>query len=174
LPAAWAGPSFIGAMTPEPPASALSPEQEQDEDLAAALKLWVVLSRAQKAVQARARRDIERHGVGVSEFAVLELLFHRGSLTTGQVGERVLLTRGSTTYVVDKLATRGLVARRVCAEDQRITYLDLTDAGRRLIGEIFPEHAEAIRRATSALSLDEKRECIDMLRRLGKAAATEE
>ncbi len=171
MPPAGTRPSFIGAMTPEPRASAFSADQEHDDDLAASLKLWVVLTRAQKALAAHSRRDIERHDMGVSEFAVLELLFHRGPLTTGQVGDRVLLTSGSTTYVVDKLVSRGLVGRSVCAEDQRITYLELTDAGRALIREVFPEHAEAVRRATRALTLEEKRACVALLKRLGKGAA---
>jgi MarR family 2-MHQ and catechol resistance regulon transcriptional repressor len=74
------------------------------------------------------------------------------------------------TYVVDKLARRGLLARRRCGEDQRVTYVAITPAGRHLMAGIFPQHAEAIRRAAAGLTAEEKRAAIALLKRLGLAA----
>jgi MarR family 2-MHQ and catechol resistance regulon transcriptional repressor len=139
-----------------------------DRDLS--LKLWVVLARANQAVAARSRDDIERHGLTASEFGTLEVLYHKGDLPVGEIRSRVLLTSGSMTYVVDKLAGRGLVTRRHCPQDQRVTYVGLTPAGRRLVASIFPEHAEAIRQATAGLAPGEKRLIIALLKRLGLAA----
>lgn len=135
------------------------------------LKLWVVLSRAYRAIARQLRRDVERHGLVVSEFGTLEVLYHKGDLPVGDVSERVLLTSGSMTHVIDKLERRGLLARRRCSEDQRITYLTITPAGRALMTAIFPAHAEAIRRATAGLGPDEKRILVSLLKRLGLAAA---
>jgi MarR family transcriptional regulator, 2-MHQ and catechol-resistance regulon repressor len=135
------------------------------------LKLWVVLARAYNALARQSRRDIEQHGLVVSEFAALEVLYHKGDLPVGDVSERVLLTSGSMTHVVDKLERRGLLARRRCLEDQRVTYLSITPAGRALMAAIFPAHAEAIRRATGGLGADEKRTLASLLKRLGLAAA---
>lgn len=135
------------------------------------LKLWVVLARAYHALARQSRRDIQRHGLLASEFAALEVLYHKGDLPVGNVSERVLLTSGSMTHVVDKLERRGLLARRRCAEDQRVTYLAITPTGRALMASIFPAHAEAIRRATAALGADEKRTLVSLLKRLGLAAA---
>jgi MarR family 2-MHQ and catechol resistance regulon transcriptional repressor len=151
--------------------SAASPSR--DEDTAAALKLWVVLNRAQRAIGERARRDIERQGLRPTEFAVLEALFHRGPLTLGQVGERVLVTSGSVTPVADKLERRGLIRRRISPEDRRVCYAELTEAGRELVGGIFPEHAEVIRGAMTGLTAEEKRIATALLRRLGRHAAEE-
>ena len=134
------------------------------------LKLWVVLARAFRAMADRLRRDIERHGLTGSEFAVLEALYHKGDLPIGELGDRVLLTSGSMTYVIDKLARRGLLARRRCAQDQRVRYASITPAGRRLLASIFPSHAEEIRRATAGLSAEEKRSATVLLKRLGLAA----
>src|SRR5674476_1085451 len=92
---------------------------EQD----AALKLWVVLSRAHDSVAELAKDDVERGELSLTEFAVLEALYHRGDLTAGDVSKRVLLRSGSLTYVIDKLAQRRLLARKVCEADRRRTYL---------------------------------------------------
>jgi MarR family transcriptional regulator, 2-MHQ and catechol-resistance regulon repressor len=149
---------------PHPPAASY------DEDTAAALKLWVVLSRAHRAIGEQARRDNERHGLNQTAFAVLEVLYHKGPLLVGEVGSRILLTSGSTTYVIDKLEERGLVSRRPCAEDRRAMYVELTADGHTLIAGIFPEHAEAIRRATAGLDTEEKRIATALLKRLGRGA----
>ncbi|HYW10745.1 MAG TPA: MarR family transcriptional regulator [Longimicrobium sp.] len=142
-----------------------------DDDTASALKLWVVLNRAQRAIGERARREIERQGLRPTEFGVLEALYHKGPLTLGQVGERVLVTSGSVTPVADKLEQRGLIQRRMSSEDRRVCYAELTDAGRELIGGIFPDHAEVIRAATEGLTVEEKRIAAALLRRLGRHAA---
>ncbi len=106
------------------------------------------------------------------EFGVLEALYHKGPLTQGQIGERILLTSGSITAVVDKLEERGLVERRPCAEDRRVVYADLTDEGRELIARVFPEHAEALRIAMEGLTTEEKRIAAVLLVRLGRHAAS--
>jgi MarR family 2-MHQ and catechol resistance regulon transcriptional repressor len=134
------------------------------------LKLWVVLARAFRAMAERTRRDVERHGLTGSEFAVLEALYHKGDLPIGELGDRVLLTSGSMTYVIDKLARRGLLARRRCAQDQRVRYASISASGRRLLASIFPDHAEEIRRATAGLSAEEKRTATALLKRLGLGA----
>jgi MarR family 2-MHQ and catechol resistance regulon transcriptional repressor len=134
------------------------------------LKLWVVLARAFRAMAERARRDVERHGLTGSEFAVLEALYHKGDLPIGELGDRVLLTSGSMTYVIDKLARRGLLTRRRCAQDLRVRYAAISASGRRLLASIFPDHAEEIRRATAGLSAEEKRTATALLKRLGLGA----
>ena len=144
--------------------------RQDDEDTAASLKLWVVLNRAQRAVAEHARREIERQGLRPTEFAVLEALYHKGPLTLGEVGSRVLLTSGSTTAVADKLEQRGLMTRRACTEDRRVCYAELTDDGRELVASIFPEHAQVLRRAMGGLTAEEKRIATVLLKRLGRFA----
>jgi MarR family transcriptional regulator, 2-MHQ and catechol-resistance regulon repressor len=148
----------------------VTPAAPDDDDTAAALKLWVVLSRAHRAIGEHSRRDIERHGLNPTAFAVLEVLYHKGPLLVGEVGSRILLTSGSTTYVIDRLEERGLVSRRPYPDDRRAMYVELTPHGHALIARIFPEHANAIRRATAGLTNEEKRIAATLLKRLGRFA----
>ncbi len=143
----------------------------KDEDTAAALRLWVVMNRAYRAIGERARRQIEQQELRPTEFAVLEALYHKGPLTLGQIGESVLVTSGSVTPVADKLERRALIQRRISTEDRRVCYAELTDAGRELMATVFPEHAEMIRVAMAGLTVEEKRIATALLRRLGRHAA---
>jgi MarR family 2-MHQ and catechol resistance regulon transcriptional repressor len=144
-----------------------SDPKSMDAEQAAALKLWVLLSRAHETVAELARRDVERGELSLTEFGVMEALFHKGDLTAGEVSKRVLLRSGSLTDVIDKLAERGLIRRKVCEEDKRRTYLQLTTAGNALMRKIWPGHAAVIELATSGLSLAEKRTVARLLRRMG-------
>lgn len=92
------------------------------------LKLYVVLSRASQALHAHTQSDIESHGLTQTEFAILEALYHKGPMLLGEVQKKILVSSGGITFLIDKLAQRGLVQRRLCESDRRARYAELTDA----------------------------------------------
>jgi MarR family 2-MHQ and catechol resistance regulon transcriptional repressor len=141
-----------------------------DEGQALALRLWVALARAHNAVQAHAQADVGRHGLTLAEFAVLEVLFHKGPMLLGEVQRKVLVSSGGVTYLVDRLEKRGLVERRDCRSDRRARYAALTPDGEALITRIFPEHAATITAAVAGLDRDAKRQALRLLRELGQSA----
>ena len=134
------------------------------------LKLYIVLSRAYRALLAHDERDIRRHGLNLTEFAVLELLYHKGPQPLQRIGEKILITTGTITYVVDKLESKGLLYRNPCDEDRRRTYAVLTDAGCDLLNNIFPDHEKALEYAMGKLSEEEQEAAIKLLKKLGLAA----
>lgn len=148
-----------------------TPLAEYGEPQATALKLLVVLARAHAAVEAHLHANVAVHGLTLTEFGILEVLYHKGPLLLGEVQKRILVSSGGVTYLVDRLEEKGLVERRACTEDRRARYAALTAEGEAMIARIFPEHAELIREVMSPLSLDEQRVAVDLLRRLGRAAA---
>ena len=130
----------------------------------------MVLSRAQTSVQAHLHESVSRHDLTLTEFAILEVLYHKGPLLLGEVQRRILVSSGGVTYLVDRLTQKGLVERQECPQDRRARYAALTDAGEALIERVFPEHAACIERATSGLTLEEQRAATALLRSLGLAA----
>lgn len=142
-----------------------------DLPTATALKLWVVLARAFFAVSEVARADIERHGLTPAEFGILEALFHKGPLLLGAVQKRVLVSSGGITFLVDRLTDRRLVERLACPSDRRARYAALTKRGEKLMREIFPAHAAAIRDAVGGLGRAEQRTLTELLRAMGKEAS---
>ena len=136
-----------------------------------ALKLWVVLSRASAAVEARVKEDVARHGLTPAEFGVLEVLHHRGPMLLGEVKEKILVSSGGITYLIDRLEAKGLVERRGCPDDRRASYAALTAEGEALIQRIFPEHARMLEHALSGLTEEEQAQATALLRTLGRRAA---
>lgn len=107
----------------------------------------------------------------MSEFAILEALLHRGPMTVGALGGRVLLTSGSITTAVDRLEAQALVERRLVSDDRRTRLVRLTPAGRRLITRAFRSHAEAMEVAAAGLAPKERATLLRLLKKLGKSAA---
>ncbi|RKJ23881.1 MarR family transcriptional regulator, partial [Butyricicoccus sp. 1XD8-22] len=89
------------------------------ENMKQSLKLYIVLSRANKAINEVTNEFFQQNGLNPTEFAVLELLYHKGKQPLQQIGNKILLASGSITYVVDKLEKRGYLNRVSCPTDRR-------------------------------------------------------
>ncbi len=142
------------------------PAPASDGDRAATLQLIIALGRALQALERAVGRHLTQSGLSLTEFAVLEVLYHKGALRLGEIRDRILVTGASTTYVVKKLEERGLMRRRTCAEDSRVVFGELTAKGRALIDDVFPAHVERLQQAMAGLSVSQKREASRLLRAL--------
>jgi MarR family transcriptional regulator, 2-MHQ and catechol-resistance regulon repressor len=142
----------------------------ENDSISLSLKLFIVLSRAYKAINEHVNKAIQASGLNPTEFAVLELLYHKGDQPMQQIGGKILLASGSITYVVDKLEQKGMLKRIACPKDRRVTYAQITDEGKKFIEEIFPGHAEQIHELMSNLSEEEKKQAIVLLKKLGLPA----
>ena len=108
-------------------------------------------------------------GMTLSQFGVLEALYHLGPLTHGEIAAKILKSPGNLTMVIDHLERDGLVKRRPVAGDRRAVSVALTPSGEQRIKSIFPGHAEAIRRVLGVLSQEELKQLGELSRKLGKA-----
>lgn len=138
---------------------------KEREDLA--LHLLIVMSRATRVIQAKALESIESHGINSTEFAVMELLYHKGPQPIQKIGKKILMTSGSMTYIVDRLEKKGMLERVRCEKDRRVIHAKLTNEGEALIQKIFPIHREHIAEMMSVLTNEEKEIAIEILRKLG-------
>src|SRR5699024_12665075 len=97
------------------------------------------------------------------EFAVLELLYHKGPQPIQMIGKKVLLASSSITYVIDKLEEKAYIERAACPNDRRVTHARLTEKGEALMGEIFPQHTEALTNLSDNFSYEELTNTISKL-----------
>lgn len=135
-----------------------------------AVKLWLLLSKASRSVEARAHASIEGLDMCLSDFAVLESILHKGPMPVNTIGKKILLTSGSITSAVDRLESRGLVFRSDDPNDRRVRLVDLTAEGRRLITRAFDRHALDMHDALDHLDKSEKQQLMVLLKKLGKGA----
>ena len=131
-----------------------------------ALRLYVALTRTYKALLDKDQRNIRSYGLNTSEFGVLELLYNKGSHPIQQIGDKILITSGTMTYVIDKLEEKGLLVRRPCDNDRRIIYAELTETGKNKMTEILPNHYQALAESVDSLTSAEKEIMIEMLKKI--------
>src|SRR3989454_12165266 len=134
--------------------------------------LWLVLMKAPRAIERLATRSIESSEVGLSDFAVLEMLLHKGPQPVNEIGRRIELTSGAITAAVDRLESRGLVTREAHPSDRGARIVRLTAAGEERAVKIFAGHKAAMDVAASALSKTERATLIALLKKLGTSAGS--
>jgi DNA-binding MarR family transcriptional regulator len=100
------------------------------------------------SVHARTMCEIDRalhpHGLGASDFEVLDILASGAVARTGEqcrvqnIADRVHLSQSALSRLIGRLEKDGLVERSVCVEDRRGVWVSLTDKGRALHSEVLP------------------------------------
>lgn len=130
--------------------------------------LWLLLWKASKALEIEARHSVQKIGLGLSDFGVLEALLHKGPLPVNALREKVLLSSGSMTAAVDRLERNGLVERVSTPADRRARIVHLTEKGRNLIEKSFKKHTRDMERAFSVLNGTQREYFAALLRKVGR------
>jgi len=144
---------------------------KQSSSRITAPRLWLVMMRSHRALSSLAEKSIVAAGIGLSDFAALEALLHKGPLTISEIQEKVLLASGSMTAAIDRLEKRGLVVRKSSAADRRARVVELTAEGRRVAASCFEKHARDLEAVMSVLSEKEKTQLYGSLKKVGLLAA---
>jgi MarR family transcriptional regulator, 2-MHQ and catechol-resistance regulon repressor len=132
--------------------------------------LWLVMMKAHRTLERLATHSIESSEVGLSDFAVLEMLLHKGPQPVNEIGRRIELTSGAITTAVDRLESRGLVTREAHPSDRRARIVRLTTEGEKQAAKIFAAHKTVMDLAASGLSKSERATLIGLLKKLGTSA----
>ena len=148
-----------------------APYQGTTEE-ARALKTYVKLMRAAESVTARTHRHLSETGLTISQFAVLEALYHSGPLSQREIGQKILRSSGNITMVIDNLEKSGLVKRKRREADRRFFIVHLTVKGYNLINKIFPPHAAVIAKDLGVLTAVEQDALGRLCKKLGLAKET--
>jgi DNA-binding MarR family transcriptional regulator len=97
-------------------------------DLRTHLGFW--LRTVSNAVSQRFARRVEAEGVTVAEWVVMRVLYDSDSISPSHLAGQMGMTKGAISKLVDRLATKGLVARTPSPSDRRAHMVALTPAGR--------------------------------------------
>jgi MarR family 2-MHQ and catechol resistance regulon transcriptional repressor len=139
-----------------------------------ALRLWLALARSYHTMSRIVGGLLTDHGVTIPQFSVLEALYHLGPLSLGELADKLLVTGGNITYVMDRLEAEGFVERRRNPDDRRVVTAELTPAGTELVASTFPHYAEFVLARVEHLEPGERCELRRLLKKLGKGLLAEE
>ena len=122
------------------------------------------LLRTADLFQNRFGRVFREHGLTGSQYNVLRILRGEGKpLPCLEIADRMIQVVPAMTGLVDRLEAQGLVIRRRCTEDRRVVYIDLTEAGHKLLAELEAPVLDMHRQLVGHLNPDELAQLIRLL-----------
>jgi len=131
------------------------------------LKALVVHLKANQTIKEAIQKDMIKHKLSMSEFMVLELLYHKGPQTIQTIAKKVLLTSGSMTYVINQLEKKNYVSRERSEVDLRVFNVRLSSTGKELMDSVFIEHEQMIENMFSPLSKQQIEQWIELNKIIG-------
>ena len=142
--------------------------ERADLDLAP-VEVFSRISRLARLLDNARRAAFIAHQIEPWEFDVLAALRRAGrpyQLTPGALLRQTMVTSGTMTNRVDRLATRGLVERSPDPSDRRGVLVRLTTAGKQAVDGAFETLLDSERELLSNLSRHDRGTLADLLRRL--------
>ncbi len=131
------------------------------------LSTYTKLMRAAESVTGRVNRPMAEFNLTVSQFGVLEALYHKGPLCQRDIAAKILKSTGNITLVIDNLEKRGLVRRERASDDRRYLTVHLTDEGSELIARAFTRVEAAIVADMATLTEQEQKLLGSLCKKLG-------
>ena len=113
-----------------------------------AVEPWVCLHRGHAAVRRSVATKLQvAHGLSVNDYEALALLARAEGKCMRRVdlANSLQLTASGVTRLLDGLEEQGLVRKKACTTDGRVTYAVLTKAGHRRLEEASSAHTATIR-----------------------------
>lgn len=132
-----------------------------------ALNTYTKLMRAAESVTGRVHRVLSAPRLTISQFGVLEALYHKGPLCQKDIAAKILKSTGNITLVIDNLEKQALVRRERDSEDRRYLTVHLTESGSALIARVFADIEAAIIAEMSSLSDSEQELLGNLCKKLG-------
>lgn len=130
------------------------------------LKTLIALNRLNSMLNDLLVKDVKQYGLGLNEFGVLELLYHKGPSNVATIKNKILVAHSSTTYLLDQLEQKSYIRRIQEASDKRKFLVELTKEGETLIKHIFPLHQQVIESFFSKLDQEELAQLLVYLKKL--------
>ncbi len=132
------------------------------------LNTFIKLTRAAETINSKLKLSLDDYGLSEGQFAVLDALFHLGSLSQRDLGKKLLKSGGNITMVVDNLEKMGYVQRKRNKDDRRFYLIELTLKGKKKFEETLPSQVQLITRMMSTLNKSEQKDLQFLCKKLGK------
>lgn len=127
--------------------------------------ILIYLHRIVNQIDRRTALLVNERGLTLGQFAVLEVLYHKGALSIGEIKDAVLSSDGTIPVVIGNLQKQGLIQKEVDSKDRRRSIVSLTEEGTHVIEEVYPKNEALIDEEFSCWDEADKRQIIKLLKK---------
>ena len=96
------------------------------------LRVWFRFVRLHRRAAGAVAGELKAIGLSIPQFDLLSTLTEQEGLSQQELAQRLYVTKGNVSGLVDRMVEAGLVERRASPDDRRSNALHLTERGRRL------------------------------------------
>jgi DNA-binding MarR family transcriptional regulator len=114
-------------------------------------------------------RKLLLSGVTVAEWVVMREIFDDDETSPGVLAERIGMTRGGVSKLIDRLVNKGLISRSDRTDDRRFQSIALSSAGRRLVPQLAALADQNDEEFFAPLSVKERAALLAVMKKLVKA-----
>jgi MarR family transcriptional regulator, organic hydroperoxide resistance regulator len=129
------------------PSAALAADQAADP-----LRVWFRILRLHRRALNTVATELKALGLSVPQFDLLSTLTEREGLSQQELAERLYVTKGNVSGLLDRMVEAGLVERRAIPGDRRSNALHLTPKGRDLAEKGIAAQKAYVRSTLGALA----------------------
>jgi DNA-binding MarR family transcriptional regulator len=128
------------------------PHDHKDE-----LRLWLRLFTCKEVIETEVRRRLrDAFDVTLPRFDLMAQLYRAPkAMTLGELSQRMMVSNGNVTGLVDRMVEQGLVSRRPSPKDRRAQLVSLTGQGRRFFATMARANGDWIGEMFANLSADD-------------------
>jgi MarR family 2-MHQ and catechol resistance regulon transcriptional repressor len=128
----------------------------------------IVMNKMRGSVHDRLAKQWKDLDINETEFLVLFALDANGPLTIQDIGQKISMTSGTMTYVIDKLEKKNYIKRVRSSEDRRRIYIELTEEGKVFWDDTIKMHTQHLKEFFGHVSEDEMKLLIKLMKKVGK------
>jgi MarR family transcriptional regulator, organic hydroperoxide resistance regulator len=132
------------------------------------------LRRITRAVDIYSRKLNLSYGLTTPQLLCLDVLAKSGTMILKDLAASVNLGESTVNGIIDRLEVKDYVRRKRSQHDRRKVYLEITDAGRTIIGKAPPLLQDRLSASLSALSEGEQRSMTESLERVAELMEAEQ
>ncbi len=132
--------------------------------------LWVRLAATFNLLYQEIKKDLARENLTVSQLDILVCLDRTKGLPLSEVADRLLVTGGNVTGIIDRLESAGLVTRQRDSKDRRVVWARLTEKGYSMYKQLLPRYIETMNSINAYLTPEERKELMRLLKKLSTGA----
>jgi DNA-binding MarR family transcriptional regulator len=122
------------------------------------MRTWFRFLRLHQTITTRATQELRTTGLSIPQFDLLSTVWEREGVSQQEIAERLYVTKGNVSGLVDRLGASGLMERRSLPHDRRSHALYLTDAGRAVVEQGFTLQNALVGTTLGALSAADQAE----------------
>lgn len=112
------------------------------------------------------REVLSEYGLSWTSFSLLYDLWIWNSVETKKLAKSAGVTKATVSNITNTLERKELCYRKVDNRDRRITYVTITDKGKQVMEELYPQFHKGEVEIVSSLTVNEQKNVSELLRRI--------